>query len=151
MGLMTPRCWTNDHFIKKYWNFRRETRFSRVRIFRIFENLDFWRFDQCFLYSFLTGFSLWQRQIHGIKQMIIYDVFFYRLFLDCSPRFKNIPWACRDLPRPLPTHENGPNLPKTLNNPNLTAGELYWSPSSKNIPWACRDLSGPLPTCLKPF
>ena len=38
-------CWTNDHFIKTHWNFRRETRFSRVRIFRNFRIsrfLDFW-------------------------------------------------------------------------------------------------------------
>ena len=45
MGLMHLICWTSDHFIKKHWNVRRETRFSRVRIFRNFAKisiLDFW-------------------------------------------------------------------------------------------------------------
>ena len=54
MGLRTLRCWTNDHFIKKQGFCGREARYSRVRNFRIFENLDFWRFDQCILYSFFA-------------------------------------------------------------------------------------------------
>ena len=39
----------------------------------IFENLDFWTFDHCILYSFLPGFSLWQRRIDSTKQMMVYD------------------------------------------------------------------------------
>ena len=53
--------------------FRRDFRFSRVRIFEIFENLDFSTFDHCILYSFLRGFSLWQRGIDSTKQMMVYD------------------------------------------------------------------------------
>ena len=73
MGFLHLICWTNDHFIKKQWIFQRETRFSRVRIFEIFENLDFGTFDHCILYSFLRGFSLWQRGIDSTKQMTVYD------------------------------------------------------------------------------
>ena len=86
MGLMHLICWTNDHFIKKHWNFWRGTRFSRVRILRIFENLEFWTFDHCILYRFLSGFSLWQRGIVSTKQMMVYDqitfflIYFFRFF-----------------------------------------------------------------------
>ena len=53
-----------------------------MRIFEIFENLDFWTFDHCILYSFLRGFSLWQRGIDSTKQMMVYDqiTFFYKIF-----------------------------------------------------------------------
>ena len=45
------------------------------------ENLDFWRLDHCILYSFLRGFSLWQRCIVSMKQMMVYDqiTFFYTI------------------------------------------------------------------------
>ena len=54
-----------------------------MRIFEIFENLDFWTFDHCILYSFLRGFSLWQRGIDSTKQMMVYDqiTFFYKFFI----------------------------------------------------------------------
>ena len=46
-----------------------------------FENGDFWTFDQSILYSFLRGFSLWQRGIDSTKQMTVYDqiTFFYKI------------------------------------------------------------------------
>ena len=58
-------------------------------MFEIFENLDFWTFDHCILYSFLRGFSLWQRGIDSTKQMTVYDqiTFFIKLsilFFDFS-------------------------------------------------------------------
>ena len=83
MGLMHLICWTSDHFIKKHRIFRREARFSRVRIFEIFENLDFWTFYHCILYSFLPGFPLWQRGLDSTKQMMVYDqiTFFINCFL----------------------------------------------------------------------
>ena len=74
----------------KTLKFSRETRFSRVRIFEIFENLDFSTFDHFVLYSFLQGFSLWQRGIDSTKQMMVYDqityfikfgVFYFSIFL----------------------------------------------------------------------
>ena len=51
-------------------------------IFGFFENLDFWTFDHCILYSFLPGFSLWQRGIDSTKQMMVYDQItcFYNFF-----------------------------------------------------------------------
>ena len=39
--------------------------------FRNFWNLDFSTFDHCILYSFLRGFSLWQRGIDSTKQMTV--------------------------------------------------------------------------------
>ena len=48
----------------------------------MFENLDFWTFDHCILYSFLRGFSLWQRGIDSTKQMMVYDQITF--FIKCS-------------------------------------------------------------------
>ena len=70
-----------------------------MRIFRIFENLDFWTFDHCIIYSFLQGFSLWQRGIDSTKQMTVYDqitffikfsIFFLDLFSDFFEDAKNL-------------------------------------------------------------
>ena len=47
--------------------------FRGCGFFEIFENLDFGTFDHCILYSFLRGFSLWQRGIVSTKQMMVYD------------------------------------------------------------------------------
>ena len=56
---------------------------------KIFENLDFWTFDHCILYSFLPGFSLWQRGIDSTKQMMVYDqitsFLIFRFFCFCPP------------------------------------------------------------------
>ena len=56
-------------------NIEISTRFSIFQgaDFRNFRNLDFWTFDHCILYSFLRGFSLWQRGIDSTKQMTVYD------------------------------------------------------------------------------
>ena len=45
MELRFLTCWTNDHFIETYSHVQRETRFSRVRIFKMFENPAFQRFE----------------------------------------------------------------------------------------------------------
>ena len=67
--------------------------------FEIFENLDFWTFDHCILYSFLPGFSLWQRGIDSTKQMTVYDqitffikfsIFFCLFFWDFFEDAKNL-------------------------------------------------------------
>ena len=74
MGLRHLRCWTNDHFIIKNTDFFEEEHdFPGCGFFEIFENLDFWIFDHCILYSFLPGFSLWQRGIGSTKRMMVYD------------------------------------------------------------------------------
>ena len=73
MGLRHLICWTNDHFIKKHWNVRRETRFPRVRIFRIFENLDFCRFDPMILCRFLWRFRWKTLESHNSKQTMVYE------------------------------------------------------------------------------
>ena len=57
---------------------------------KFFENLDVWTVDHCILYSFLPGFSLWQRGIDSTKQTMVYDritffikksTFFFRFVL----------------------------------------------------------------------
>ena len=73
MGLRHLRCGTNDHLIKKHWIFRRETRLSRVRIFRNFENLDFWKFDPMILCSFLATIRWATLENYSSKQMMVYD------------------------------------------------------------------------------
>ena len=79
MGLRYLRCWTKNHFIKKHWNFRRETRISRVRIFQIFENLDSWRFDPMILCSFLWRFRWKTLESHNSKQVMVYEqITFFR-------------------------------------------------------------------------
>ena len=82
MGLRSLGCWTNDPVIKKTQKFRRDFRFSRVQIFRLFENHDFGEFDQCTLYSFFRSFSLWQRGFFSTKQMMVYDQITF--FIKCS-------------------------------------------------------------------
>ena len=65
----------------------------------IFEHLDFWTFYHCILYSFLRGFSLWQRGIDSTKQMMVYDqitffnkcfdlLIFFSIFLRCKKHEK---------------------------------------------------------------
>ena len=73
MGFLHLICWTNDHFIKKHWNFDEIFDVRGCRFFEIFENLDFSTFDHCILYSFLRGLSLWQWGIDSTKQMMVYD------------------------------------------------------------------------------
>ena len=72
MGLRHLTCWTNDHFIKTDWTVE-ETRFSRVRIFRIFEHLEFWKFEPIILCSFFGGELRWKAlESHNSKQMVVY-------------------------------------------------------------------------------
>ena len=61
--------------------FKRNTIFQGAD-FRNFRNLDFWTFDHCILYSFLRGFSLWQRRIDSTTQMMVYDqiTYFIKMF-----------------------------------------------------------------------
>ena len=54
--------------------------FPGCGFFEIFENLDFWTFDHCILYSFLPGFSLWQRGIDSTKQMTVYEQIIFLYF-----------------------------------------------------------------------
>ena len=65
--------------------------FRGCGFFEFFENLDFWTFDHCILYSFLPGFSERQRGIVSTKQMMVYDQitffikkidFFFLIFSD---------------------------------------------------------------------
>ena len=58
-------------FHKNTLKFRRDFRFSRVRIFEI---RDFLRFDQCILYSCSRWCSLWQRWFFRTKPRTIYDI-----------------------------------------------------------------------------
>ena len=85
MGLRHLRCWTNDHFIKNTENFKEKHDVRGCGFFEIFENLDFWTFDHCILYSVLPGFSLWQRGIVPTKQMTVYDqiTFFIKCLFFC--------------------------------------------------------------------
>ena len=53
--------------------FEEEHDFPGCGFFVFFENLDFWTFDHCILYSFLPGFSLCQRGIVSTKQMMVYE------------------------------------------------------------------------------
>ena len=55
-------------------------RFSRVRMFRIFENLKFWRFEPIILRSFSWGFRWKSLETHRTKQMTVYEQipFFYK-------------------------------------------------------------------------
>ena len=55
------------------FNFRRDVRFSRARVFRVLENPDFYRFYQCILYNYLRSFSLWLWGKFKMKQMMIYN------------------------------------------------------------------------------
>ena len=88
--------------------------FPGCGFFEFFENLDFWTFDHCILYSFLRGFSLWQRGIDSTKQMMVYDqitffikfsffVFdlFWDFFLRMQKTLGNIPKSAEyaNLPR----------------------------------------------------
>ena len=88
MGLMHLICWTNDHFIKKHWNFQENddfpgcgfSKFSKISIFGLLTIASYT--------VFLRGFSLWQRGIDSTKQMTVYDqiTFFIKFsifFPDC--------------------------------------------------------------------
>ena len=100
-------------------NYPRRFRCSRLRIVQFFKIviLDDLTYESFTV--FLPGFSQAQRWIHGITQIMIHDeiLFFIknRFVLDCSPVFKNVPWACRDFPRPLPDSKNHENLEQTEN------------------------------------
>ena len=68
--------------LKNTESFEEKHDFPGCGFFEIFENLDFWTFDHCILYSFLPGCSLWQRGIVSTKQMMVYDqiTFVYKIF-----------------------------------------------------------------------
>ena len=53
--------------------FQEKHDFRGYGFFEVFENLDFWTFDHCILFSFLRGFSLWQRGIVSTKEMMVFD------------------------------------------------------------------------------
>ena len=52
---------------------QRVFRFSRVRIFRIFENLEFWRFEPINLRSFSWWFPWKALESHRTKQTTVYE------------------------------------------------------------------------------
>ena len=73
MGFLHLICWTNDHFIKKHWNFDEIFDFRGCRFFEIFENLDFWRFDPMILCSCLWRLRKTTLESHNSKQMAVYE------------------------------------------------------------------------------